>query len=279
MKRIVVIVALSFCAATVGAQDQALLEAPWEIDLRSMDVQPPGQRAPIPEGFAFELEAMGKKDITVETVGDPDSFGRKKTYLGMTTTRPVTIREDCSTYPPEPEYGSCIETPPAPDTLTVDETDLAVIELPKKATKSLLCFTFTPFATWEWYNDTGIQQTAQMRLRPTFRIESEVLEDPALIDPGTGLPFDGVLIESSVSTFHQMRSLDPDEYDYQSRSTTRSCTAGLVNRRMLSSSFELPDHVIDDFFKKPITVSFGVAGYVSMVTGANYRVGIRLHGD
>ena len=78
--------------------------------------------------------------------------------------------------------------------------DLDTIELPGRATRTILCFTFTPFATWEWENHTGVAQTAQMGLRPGVRIESDVLNDPALVDPGTGLPFNGVLLDATVTT-------------------------------------------------------------------------------
>ena len=120
---------------------------------------------------------------------------------------------------------------------------------------------------------------AQMSLRPTVRIESDVLLDPSLIDPGTGLPFNGVLLESTITTFFRMRTLDPNESDFQFQAMTRSCTAGLVNIRALRDSYGLSNRVIRDFFRNPITVKFGTYGDVSMVTDASFSVGIRLYGD
>ena len=118
-----------------------------------------------------------------------------------------------------------------------------------------------------------------MRLNPTVRIESEVLDDPSLIDPGTGLPFNGVLLDQPISTFFEVRSLDQDEFDFRRQIMTRTCTAGIVNVRSLRDGYGLSDAVIKDFFKKPITVTFGVRGAVSMMTYADYSVGIRLYGD
>ena len=214
--------------------------------------------------------------VTEETVGDPDSFGRAQTYLGL--AQPVVFLEpDCSVLPPD--FAPCIDLAPAPAVTSVDETDLASIVLPGRATNSLICFTFTPFASWQWENATATPQVARMLLRPLLRVESPVLEDPSLIHPGTGLPFDGVLFESTVSTYLETRTLDPDESEQQYRATTRACTGGLVSTRVLRDGYGLSEAVIKDFFKNPITLSFGVRGNVAMVSSASYRVGIRLYGD
>jgi hypothetical protein len=234
----------------------------------------PGVVGPLsePEGALVK-----RRGVTEETVGDPYSFGRAKTYLGVAQTQTVALQADCTGFPPD--GGVCIETAPAPALTNVDETDLATIELPERATRSILCFTFTPFATWQWTNDTGMQQTARMFLRPSVRIESEVLEDPSLIDPSTGLPFNGVLLDANITTFVQMRTIDPGETDLQFHSTTRSCTGGLVNERALRDGYGLSDTVIRDFFRNPITVTLGVRGSAAMVTNATYSVGVRLYGD
>ena len=117
-----------------------------------------------------------------------------------------------------------------------------------------------------------------MLLRPSVRIESEVLDDPSLVDPVSGLPFNGVLMESTVSTFLQYRSLEPGETDTQFHITTRSCIGGFASERQLRG-LGFSDAVIRDFYNNPITLTFGVRGSVSMVDSANYSVGIRLYGD
>ena len=280
MRKIFVGLVIFVCVAAVHAEQPTTGAAPTWIGEQSMDVLPVVNEFRALDPFADELRAMkrGYSGVTEETVGDPDSFGRKKTYLGVVQTASVHLRADCSTDPPV-FPRRCIEPNPAPGLTIVDEADLGVIELPAKATNSILCFTFTPFTWWQWVNYTGSAQTAQMYLRPSVRIESKVLDDPALIDPTTGLPFDGVLLDSTITTFLQARTLQPNESDSQFRVTTRSCTGGLVNLRTLRDVYGLSDAVIKDFFKNPITVSFGVRGQVSMVEDASYSVGIRLYGD
>jgi hypothetical protein len=225
-----------------------------------------------------EIGASGKRGgVTVEAVGDPDSFGRAQTYLGLVQTRTVQLAEDCTGYPPE--AGPCIELEPAPALTHVEELDLGVIELPGRSTHSLLCFTMAPFARWEWSNDTGVRQMAFMFLRPAFRIESHVLDDPSLVDPGTGLPFNGFLTEGTVTTFLQNWTLDPGEVDAQCHAETRACTGGLFSERVLRDVYGLPDSVIRDFFRNPIAVTIGARGFVSMMSWTSISVGVRLYGD
>ena len=59
--------------------------------------------------------------VTEATVGDPDSFGSARTYLGLAQGR-VTLLPDCTGFPPD--GGPCIELAPAPHATAVDETDL-----------------------------------------------------------------------------------------------------------------------------------------------------------
>jgi len=277
LRRTLVAAVALFCVAGIHAQSYAPSAGVTEIAEESIDVLPGGMEPRAMEAFSTEYEGMEKRrGVTEETVGDPYSFGRAKIYLGVVQVRSVALRDDCTVVPPE---RPCVELLPAPAVTEVDEFDLGTIELPRRATNSILCFTFTPFATWQWYNGTGSQQTAQMWLRPAVRIESDVLDDPALIDPNTGLPFNGVLLESTVTTFLQSRTLDPNESDLQFNATTRSCTAGLVNVRVLRDNYGLSDRVIRDFFRNPITLTFGVRGSVSMLDYGSYSVGVRLYGD
>src|SRR5687767_1439958 len=50
--------------------------------------------------------------VTAEDVGDPDSFGRNVTYLGLAQTLAVALVDDCSTS--DPTLERCIVNNPAP---------------------------------------------------------------------------------------------------------------------------------------------------------------------
>ncbi|NND44910.1 MAG: hypothetical protein HKN58_06270 [Xanthomonadales bacterium] len=213
--------------------------------------------------------------LTVEDVGDVDSFGRAKIYLGVEQTRGVTIQADCTGW--DPASGPCIETAPAPGVTLVDEFDLGSISLPANATNSILCFTFTQFATWGWFNPTASTATARMALWATVQIENDALLG---LNNANGVPFNGKLfvdpIPIIVSTHEH--TLPAGAYEVQRERSTRSCTGGIVNTRTLAAE-GLTDMQIKDFFKEPMTVTFGTEGSVSLVDFAVFSVGARLYGD
>jgi hypothetical protein len=213
---------------------------------------------------------------TAEDVGDPDSFGRNVTYLGLAQTMPVTLADDCSGS--DPTLERCIVNNPAPLSTNFDEAGLATMNLPAKATKSLICFGLTPFISVEWSNPTGAMQIARFTASATITIDNEVLDDPTLIDPGTGLPFGGVL-ELGLSTWHNTHSIEPGEFESERSSQTRSCIAGIVNKRALVEGYGLSEAQATQFFKKPMTITFGARGSAQSSEFTNYFYGIRLYGD
>jgi hypothetical protein len=189
---------------------------------------------------------------------------------------PVTLADDCSGS--DPTLERCIVNNPAPLSTNFDEAGLATMNLPAKATKSLICFGLTPFISVEWSNPTGAMQIARFTASATITIDNEVLDDPTLIDPGTGLPFGGVL-ELGLSTWHNTHSIEPGEFESERSSQTRSCIAGIVNKRALVEGYGLSEAQATQFFKKPMTITFGARGSAQSSEFTNYFYGIRLYGD
>jgi hypothetical protein len=214
--------------------------------------------------------------VTPEDVGDADSFGKNVTYLGLAQTLSVAVVDDCTGS--DPLVERCIVQNPAPASTIFVEDDLAVMNLPAKATKTLMCFTLTPSIQVNWRNDTATQQIARFTANALITIENPVLDDPALIDPGTGLPFGGVL-QVGLSTWHHSQSMAPGAHEEERSFQSRGCIAGLVSRRVLVDGYGLTDTQAKEFFKKPMTIRFGARGSVAMSQFTNYFYGIRLYGD
>jgi hypothetical protein len=213
---------------------------------------------------------------TVEDVGDPDSFGRNVTYLGLAQTTVVTLTDDCTGS--DPTIERCIVNQPAPLSTNFNESELATMNLPAKATKSLVCFAITPFIAVSWNNATGAPQLARFTATAPITIDNAVLDDPTLIDPGTGLPFGGSLT-LSLSTWHSFHSIQPGEFESQNSSQSRNCIAGIINKRSLVENFGLTEAQANQFFKKPMTFHFGARGAAQMSDFTQYFYGIRLYGD
>jgi hypothetical protein len=215
---------------------------------------------------------------TLEEVGDPDSFGRGVVYLGLAQTASVLLNEDCTPQPWTPPNARCIVLNPQPLATSFEEDGLDTIDLPAGASKSLLCFTLTPFSGVQFHNLTGVKQNmARFFARAKITIENEVLRDPALIDPTTGQPYGGQMT-LQMSTFHETRSIEPGELEQKNLFMSRDCIGGLVSRRSLVGS-GLSEAQAAEFFSKPMKLTFGATGTVQIVDVVSFMYGIRLYGD
>ena len=109
-----------------------------------------------------------------------------------------------------------------------------------------------------------------------WRIESEVLNDPALINQGTGLPFNGV-IENGSNLASEQETLEAGAERNVSVSFTRTCNAGHLTRRGLVD-MGLTEAQAREVFRKPITLRFGAGVNVSW-GNAFVQPGFRVFGD
>jgi hypothetical protein len=264
-------IATTFPSTTIAAPPKLAAEASADV-LRPQQLQK-ASRAALP--LVLSPAALAAA-VTPEDVGDADSFGKNVTYLGLAQTLGVTLADDCTGT--DPLVERCIVQNPAPASTTFVENDLAVINLPAKATKTLMCFTLTPSIFVDWSNFTGAQQLARFTAGALITIENPVLADPALIDPLTGLPFNGVL-ETGLSTWHHSQTMPDNSHEQERSMQTRSCLAGIISRRVLVDTYGLADAQAKEFFKKPMTIRFGARGTVAMSQYMNYFYGIRLYGD
>ena len=109
-----------------------------------------------------------------------------------------------------------------------------------------------------------------------WRIESEVLNDPTLINQGTGLPFNG-FIENGSNLATENFSIEAGaERDIQVF-YTRTCNAGHLTRSGLVE-MGLTEAQAREVFRKPITLRFGAGISVSW-GNAFMTPGFRIFGD
>jgi hypothetical protein len=211
-------------------------------------------------------------------IGDSDSFGRNVIYLGLAGTPPLVFKTNCTVSPPAAP-ARCVTMAAQPAMTSFVETKLASLTIPANSTNSLLCFALTPSMNFQLRNQTGVPQpTARFWVRPTVVIENPLLNDPTLIDPTTGAPFNGKIAVSLV-TYMESRSMAVNESEMKQIFLSRNCIEGLIAKRGLEGTYGLPQSLVDDFFKQDITLTFGAAGDVQLVTNATYYFGIRLYGD
>jgi hypothetical protein len=87
------------------------------------------------------------------------------------------------------------------------------------------------------------------------------------------------VLSLGLGTFTDIHTIQPGETDFKALQISRSCIAGIVSKRALVQNYGLSETQATQFFKKPMTITFGSRGTVGMSTFANYFYGIRLYGD
>ncbi len=216
----------------------------------------------------------------VTTTGDEDSFGRNVKYLGLLTTGSNQLATDCTPdpdFPPGPD-DHCIVVNPAPATTTFTINDAARMIIPGKSSESLYCQWQTPVVVWTFRNPTAVQANARLLVTPQYKIENEVLNDPALIDPNTGLPFGGS-ITIALPGIRRSRTLGPGEVQTERENGTRTCIGGLVSQRSLVESYGLTPALAKKFFRKDSIVTMNLTGSAALVDFASLIYGTRFVGD
>ena len=262
---------LAASLATPAAADDRFQSPPAALS------QAAGKIAAARADRAAKTGAVTTAAVTVEEVGDPDSFGKPVKWLGLLSGT-LILDTDCSPPPGELPNPGCITINPAPVPTIINAVDLASITLPGKSTESMLCHWQTPLVNYGASNPTLTPQSFTFRLTPRYRIQSEVLDDPALINPNTGAPFGGSF-EVALTAFNKGHLLQPGDFESETVSGARMCIGGLVSKAALVGQYGLTEAQAKKFFRKPITLTLSIGGQVRMVEAGSINIGTRFTGD
>ncbi|HVN77303.1 MAG TPA: hypothetical protein VMT19_13375 [Thermoanaerobaculaceae bacterium] len=214
---------------------------------------------------------------------DTDSFGRNVQYDGLLQSGSVSLLSDCTPAPGDPAPGPddrCVVLNAAPAATTFDLPDIGRLTIPGRSSHSLFCHWLTPIALYTFQNPTGVfQPNATFRLIPYVEVESSVLSDPSLIDPTTGLPFNGKLEASFAATYQDSQSLDVNQSALRRFSESRVCIGGFLSKTTLMQLYGLTEAQATAFFRHDVTLHFGLRGNAALVGEAFLTYGLRVVGD
>jgi hypothetical protein len=211
---------------------------------------------------------------TLEEVGDVDSFGRSLRWLGVTQMN-ITLADAC-----DDPAAACAVLSPSPAATAFQFEDVARIVLPPKASHSMLCYWLSPFHNVTYSNPGAAPVVARLRYSPTLTVENTVLDDPALIDPTTGLPFGGRLTTGMTASESFELPLPAGTTVTQRTRDSAVCIAGFLTRRALVDTYGLTEAQAKEFFKRRTTVRMNlVGGQAQYVSNASMVFGFRIIGD
>jgi hypothetical protein len=263
--------AIGLALAAVFVHAGQAPQRPDAVDVRSADLVSPQQQRGLT--LSKRVAPAAADAVTVEDVGDVDSFGRNLRWLGVTQLN-AALTADCSTWTGP---GCQVLTPGAFTSFSFN--DLARIRLPPRATKSLLCYWVSPLVTVRYENPGTTPVNALLRYSPTLTIENPVLNDPALVNPMTGLPFGGRLDTGLTSSEFYEVPLAPGAAFTQRSRDSAVCIAGFLSKRALVDNYGLTDAQATAFFQQETLVRMNLAGAVNHVADASFVFGLRIIGD
>ncbi|TZF90422.1 hypothetical protein [Cognatilysobacter lacus] len=267
---------LALVAATAYLQPAAAAPAARQrpaIERRGQDLLPSAQALRLSRAHkSAPAPGTTAAAVTVDDVGDVDSFDRNLKWLGVTNAF-VTLDSACD--PATTEHCQVI----GPGQTNFNFADVAHITLPGKSAKSLMCYWFSPVINVTYSNPGPTPAVSLLRYNPTLTVDNPMLSDPALIDPNTGLPFGGHLTTSMTSSEFFQVPLPPATTISERTRDSAVCIAGFLNRRMMIDTYGFSEAQADEFFKKPMTIHLNVSGAVRGVALANFVFGLRIIGD
>jgi hypothetical protein len=208
--------------------------------------------------------------VTIDEVGDADSFGRNKIWLGLLSGY-VQLAQDCTGL-----TDTCQTLAAAPGFTSFDFDNLDTLTLPGRSSHSLFCHSQTPIVAYSAHNSDANPQEFNFRVTPYYTIQSEVLV--GLSDPNTGVPYNGE-IELPLTGIFKTHTLASGASDSETLTGTRMCIGGLVSLQSLQDSWGLTEAQAEQFFRRPVTITLGIRGNARLVEDANINIGTRFSGD
>jgi hypothetical protein len=207
-------------------------------------------------------------------------------FLGQTGTMSVFFDRSCAdptlTAPP----NQCVIVPSAdPGGPTFFSfPDLGSITIPARSTKTIIWPVFLLNTNYTLRNTNGSPLPGIFRTFIDVTIESDVLKNPSLIDPNSGLPYNGRLTTSFKNVYGEARLLAPGEFDSKFlRATSTGVGAFTTSFLEDPGGQNLPGGVVKALFASPMTIRIGLEGFVRLIdpdSGSLISfVALRLLGD
>jgi hypothetical protein len=218
-------------------------------------------------------------------VNDPDSTGRLVKYLDMLNSTVVSFST-----PGTPCYQFPTDTPPPPQVITcvalAGQTPSAFEPLPlthfgdiyvgANDTRSLITLNLDSVSDVILFNPHPARASLLLNANIKVIIENSALNDPTLINPRTGQPFNGK-IETTYQWTYDRRIADAGESFVSSNKMPFDIV--IASRKSLTSIYGLSPTRAAYFFSRPTTVRLSVTGNIMGNGRANFFMHGRLMGD
>ena len=224
------------------------------------------------EAADMKKEAASAAQLAVPAdFNDTASFGKNAKFLGSLYAGTVYVYRSCD---PQilldelqltlaPDDHCLVHTSTAPLAVTTVNDPVWQITIPANTVDNVIYpmlnntvgFDAAPSASV--FPGNGYQTGfALTRFTPMITIESVALNDPAAINPNTGLPMNGTFTTSLAGT--RVKSFLVNTDDYFSENDSYASVGGRGLSRTYFAALGLPQGVINNLFRRSMTLKFGI---------------------
>jgi hypothetical protein len=214
---------------------------------------------------------------TEEEVGDLASFGKEAKFFGYAITGTILVRRNCSPVVPGPD-DRCFTINAATNTVSFDVKDIGRIHFPVKTFENVIYLLSRHQYSYIFLNSTTQNKTGRFEYSPYLTLESDVLNDPSLINPQTGQPFNGKLDIFVAGGRSFSKTLFPNYQEFDNIVTGTSSTSGFT-KKFFKDNYGLPMPIIDNLFYEKITIRLNIRGFTTNVENAGFGFGVRFIGN
>lgn len=227
------------------------------------------------ESAEINKEASNAASLVPADFNDTASFGKNAKFLGSLYAGTLFVYRSCD---PQilldelqttlaPDDHCIVHTSATPMTTTSVFDPAWQITIPGNAVDNVVypmlnnTVGFDAFPSSPGANNGYGAGFASIRFSPIVTIESIALNDPAAVDPNTGLPMNGAFTATLPGTRVKGFAVAAD--DFFSESDSYASVAGRGFSRTYFAALGLPNHVINQLFKKSMTLKFGIRADVN----------------
>jgi hypothetical protein len=223
--------------------------------------------------------------LSASDVGEPDSFGKNVKFLGTARTGVVYVYRSCD---PTILFDELDGLTLGPDDRCMAHTvggptsvgtfdDLGRITIPGRSADNTIYFIINRTIDNELQNAFSNEISTFFRFSPRLTIESTALNDPAAVDPTTGNPLNGVLTVSAFGTKIFNNSLNIGAFETSYDQSSSAASTGFA--RTYFAALGLPPHVINQLYRRPMTIKLGMRVSVQGVWFGQYLYSMRFTGN
>jgi hypothetical protein len=236
----------------------------------------------------LEATSKGKIDseslLSVADVGEPDSFGKTAKFLGTATTGTVYVYHSCDPAVLLAELDltlgtddRCLALPTLGQNVSGTFNDIGRISIPAKSVDNTIYFIQNNLVSYDLSNPFANSVFSSYSYAPTYTIESDALNDPAAIDPFTGLPMNGSFTTGVNSSKVIGRTYPSNASEFYNERFSTSATRGFA--RSYFADLGLPQTVINKIYTRPMIIKLNLRVSGNFFSLAQFAYSVRFLGN